>query len=607
MAESFQETGLQDTNRSAKALRWLLLCALWLALLTPLAGVAASLTAALESDTLRLGESTTLQLVFEGGDPGGSPQLPTIPNLRVAYAGRSSQMRWDNGQTSSTVTHSYAVTPTQAGEITIPGLRITLGGQAVSSQPLKLTVLKPDAPAPDAQAQQIAFLRLLVPKQQVYVGEAIRAELQLYLRDVVQGANDFQITATPSDGVIIGKNVQGQQRQTRVGNTMFTVVPFQLGLTATKTGTLSLGPITASVVVQLPVTGRNRDPFDPFGMFNRSRGQQMALASEEVKLECLPLPTQDRPVDFSGAVGNFTLSFTANPTNVAVGDPITVRVQIGGSGPIETLPVPSQSAWRDFKTYPPTTKLESTDPLGLQGTKHFEQVVVPQNAEIKELPGFSFSYFDPAARAYRTLTQPAVPLTVRPSGSTPPPSVAALPGMQKQEPSVRQDIVPIKQRLGPLRLLGPPLAKEPWFLGLQLVPVLAWLGCLGWRRRAEALANNPRRRRQRQVAQIVREGLVELRSLAAAKKEEAFFATLVRLLQEQLGERLDLPASAITEAVIEERLRPRPVPEATLTALRELFQRCNQARYAPVRDQQELSNLCSEAERVLKELSALEL
>ena len=33
---------------------------------------------------------------------------------------------------------------------------------------------------------------------------------------------------------------------------------------------------------------------------------------------------------------------------------------------------------------------------------------------------------------------------------------------------------------------------------------------------------------------------------------DQFFATLSRLLQEQLGERLDLPASAITEAVIEE-------------------------------------------------------
>lgn len=609
MAKWYQTIGLQDTNRRAMALRWAWLSALWMLFLAPPAAGAASLTAKLETDTLRLGESTTLQLAFEGGDPGGSPQLPAIPGVRTTYAGysASAQMSWGNGPNSSTVIHSYTLTPTQAGEITIPGLRVTIGGQAVSSQPLKLTVLKPDAPAPDAQSQQVAFLRLLVPKKQVYVGEAFQAELQLYLRDVVQDASDFQITTTPADGLILGKNAQGQPRQTRVGNVVFTMVPFQLALTTVKTGMVSLGPITATVAVRLPVSGGNRDPLGFFGMFNQARRQQMALASEEVKVECLPLPSQDRPADFSGAVGSFTLNFTAGPTNVAVGDPITVRVQVSGRGPIELLPVPSQAAWREFKTYPPTTKVEFTDPLGQQGTKHFEQVVVPQNAEIKVLPGFAFSYFDPTTRSYRTLQQPAVALTVSPAGSTPPPSVAVLPGTQTQEPPVRQDIVPIKQRLGPLRLVGPPLAKEPWFLALQAVPVIAWLGVLGWHRRREALANNPRRRRQRQVAQIVRDGVRELSSLANQKQEEAFFAALVRLLQEQLGERLDLPASAITEAVIEERLRPRPVPEATLTALHELFQRCNQARYAPVKDPQELSDLSSEATRVLKELAALEL
>jgi len=607
MAKRYPAIRRWPTHRRAKALRCVWRCAVWLLLLAPLAAGAASLTATLETDTLTLGESTTVRLAFEGINPGGSPQLPAMAGVRASYAGQSSQISWVNGQTSSTVTHSYVLTPTQAGEITVPSLRVTVGGQTVASQPLKLTVLKPDAPAPEAQSQQVAFLRLLVPKKQVFVGEAFQAELQLYLRDVVQNASDFQITGTPTDGLILGKTVQGQQRQTRVGSVSFTMVPFQLGLTAGKTGMVSLGPITATIVVQLPVTGRSRDAFDPFGMFNRARGQQMALASEEVKVESLPLPSQDRPADFSGAVGSFTLSFTASPTNVAVGDPITVRVQISGRGPIDSLPVPSQAAWRDFKTYPPTTKVDFTDPLGQQGTKNFEQVIVPQNAEIKELPGFAFSYFDPVTRSYRTLRQPAVALAVSPAGSTPPPSLATLPGTKTQEPPVRQDIVPIKQRLGALRVAGPPLAREPWFLALQALPVLAWLGALGWRRRTEALANNPRLRRQRQAAQIVRDGLQQLRSLANQNHEEEFFATLVRLLQEQLGERLDLPASAITEAVIEERLRPRQVPEATLKALHDLFQRCNQARYAPVKDPQELNDLSTEADRLLKELAALEL
>ena len=151
----------------------------------------------------------------------------------------------------------------------------------------------------------------------------------------------------------------------------------------------------------------------------------------------------------------------------------------------------------------------------------------------------------------------------------------------------------------------PPLVQQPWFLALQGVPVLALVSSVIWRKRKETLANNPRLRRQRQVAQLVREGLQQLQRLAAENKSDEFFATLFRLLQEQLGERLDLPASAITEAVIDERLRPRGVPAETLASLHELFQTCNLARYAPIKSSQELAAIIPKLESVLNQLREL--
>jgi hypothetical protein len=119
------------------------------------------------------------------------------------------------------------------------------------------------------------------------------------------------------------------------------------------------------------------------------------------------------------------------------------------------------------------------------------------------------------------------------------------------------------------------------------------------------LANNPRLRRQREVAARIRDGLKELRAQADQRQAEGFFANLFRLLQEQLGERLDLPASAITEAVIEERLRSRAVKDATLQSLHDLFQTCNLARYAPMQSSQELAALIPKLESVLHELRHL--
>src|SRR5204863_5356139 len=130
------------------------------------------------------------------------------------------------------------------------------------------------------------------------------------------------------------------------------------------------------------------------------------------------------PASFNGAVGIFSMNVSAGPTNVTVGDPITVRVRLSGQGALDGLTLPEQFASGDFKTYPATVKAtEPTDAFGLQGSKTFEQVVVPQNAEIKQLPPVTFSFFDPQQAAYRTLTQPSLGLVVRPGASSPLPTI----------------------------------------------------------------------------------------------------------------------------------------------------------------------------------------
>lgn len=595
-------------HRTHFALRrvWLFLALALLPGAPPL--FAASFTATLDRDTITLGESAQLTLLFEGGAPSAAPAPPTLPGVQVAGGGQSSQFSVVNGQMTSSISYTYALTPTQVGEIAIPAIQARVGARTLASQPLKLRVLRPGAPPPNAEAQakSLAFLRLVVPKSDLYVGETIVAELQLYVRQGVQDIKNLEFTATPANGVTLGKPTQGQQRRAQVGAGVFAVVPFLMTLTAGRTGALTVGPITCTVLAQPPGDRRSRDPLDPFGIFQRPNYQQLALATEEVKLQGLPLPPENAPPDFNGAVGSFTLSLSAGPTNVAVGDPITVHVQINGHGPIESLTLPEQPAWREFKTYPPTTKVDLTDALGLQGTKAFEQVVVPQNAEVRALPPLSFSFFDPDAKVYRTLTHPAVPLVVRPAGATPMPTLAGATTGKGEDQPAKQDIVPIKQRLGIVAQIQPPLVRQPWFLSLQAVPVLAWAGLLAWRKRTDALAHNPRLRRRRQVAQVIRDGLEQLRRLAAEKNSDEFFATLFRLLQEQLGERLDVPASAITEAVVEERLRPRGVPAAIQESVQELFQMCNLARYAPVKSSQELAGIIPRLEQTLRDLQGLE-
>ena len=574
-------------------------------LVSTTAARAATFTATLDRDTLTLGESATLSLACVGGTPSNAPMPANVPNLQISYVGPSSQFSVINGAVSSSVTYNFQVTPQKAGDYTIPAVTAEVGSEKLTTQPLLLKVLQPTAPSTQAinSGNQVVFLKLALPKKEFYVGESFSVQVQLYIANQVRRVGGFQFTAFPADGFVLGKSVRGQDRQTQIGNTLYSIATFVFPLTAIKAGPMTLGPVTANIVLG------GRDPFDPFGVFGGGGGdqRQLTLATDGEAVRLLPLPREGAPANFNGAVGVYTMTMSAGPTNLTVGDPITVKVQISGRGSLDGLILPEQPGWHDFKIYPPTTKVETADQLGLQGTKTFEQVVQPESPDVKALPPMTFSFFDPDQKAYRTLTQPGVPLLVRPGGSAPTPTVLAGARPTQDNAPPTQDIVPNKQRLGTLARIGPPLAVQPWFLGIQGIPLLAFLSMVVWRKRTEALANNPRLRRRRQVAQIVRAGLDDLRRAAVQKKSDEFFATVFRLLQEQLGACLDVPASAITEAVIEERLRPRGVPETTLASLQEVFQLCNLARYAPIKTSQELEAIIPKFETVLREVEALEL
>jgi hypothetical protein len=401
--------------------------------------------------------------------------------------------------------------------------------------------------------------------------------------------------------------LQPAQSRTVVNGQQYSLLVFKLTATAARTGALNFGPVQESLTLHVPIPGqrRSRDPFESFFGGPQYQRRPVTLSSEVVTMNVLALPTQNVPEGFNGAIGSYQLTVTAGPTNVGVGDPITVRARISGRGPIDALALPPQTQWRDFNTYPPTAKVETTDDTGLAGAKSFEQVIIPQNHEIKFLPPLVFSFFDPGTRRYRTLTGPAIPLTVRPSGVAATPLPTLTNASSPAAPPVADDILHIKPRLELSGAVTPLLIARPWFLALQGAPALVWLSLLLWRRRRESLANNPRLRRQRDVAQRIRDGLKDLRAQADARQSDPFFATLFRLLQEQLGERLDLPATAITEAVIDDKLRGRELSEDALKPLRELFQSCNLARYAPVQSSQELAALIPKLEGVLRELQQL--
>jgi hypothetical protein len=570
---------------------------------------APGLTASLDRDTMTAGESVTLSLSFEGIDIKSAPSVNLPPALNARYAGQSSQYSFVNGQSTSTVIFSYVLAPIQAGDYVIPVLRFTSGSQAFDSKPLRLKVLPAGAPDPTNTnaGPQLAFLKLLTPKNEIYMGEVLPVDTQLYYIN----AQDQQMPQLQADGFVLSKTPQAIQTTTQVGNQPYHLIIFKTTVMPTKTGDLTLGPAQCPLTLVIPQARQQRrgDPFnDPFGFFGqRAQLRQVNLTSETNTIRVLPLPTANVPPEFNGAVGSFSMTATAGPTNVAVGDPITVKIKITGQGSLDSLNLASFENWKSFKTYPPSIKVEPTDTLGVEGSKSFEFAAIPQSTEIKALPEIVFSYFDPATKAYRSLRQGPFPLQVRASASTALPAMVANANAADPDKSgTPQDIINIKVKPGALVLIQTPLAAKSWFLTIQAVPVIL-LGFVWMRRkRADKLSANPRLRRQIEVERLITRGLPKLKAHAEANDAKAFYAQAFRLLQARIGERLDLPSASITESIITVRLGPLGLEEEMLKLLHDIFQRCNQVRYAPPQINEGLFAQYPKVETALEALKNLE-
>jgi hypothetical protein len=593
-------------NVAQHARRPFCLAAIWLfssLLALALHAQSPGLTATLDRTAISVGETATLSLTFTGAEPSSIPPIDAPAELSIQYFGNERRFTMHNNVHSSQHVLNYRVSARKPGEYVIPSVQVRIGNRTLASQSLTLRVSQQgsEAVAPDGSAS-LAFLRLIVPKEELYIGEAVAIEIQLY----VSSGQDFQMPQIKGDGFLFGQLPQPAQSTTQIGNQAYRVLSFRTSAVPVKTGTLSIGPVQCSFVLHVPLQGRSRGGgfFDDFFSIRPShQPKPVTLSSDAAQVEVLPLPQENRPADFNGAVGSYSIVSQASPTTLTAGDPITLRVQIAGQGHLDSLPFPGDAEWRDFQLYPPSSQVKAADQIGLAGVKTFERVIIPQNAGVKEVPAISFSFFDPARRAYSTVGTEPIAVTVTPGASSQEPARLAASDQNSDTPPPR-DLAHIKPHMGAITSLPIPLARQRWFLLLQAAPFAFCLAALLWRKQRERLDYNPRLRRRLVVKEIVRRGLRHLAELAQENRSEEFFASLFRLMQEQLGERLDLPSSAITEAVVDERLRGR-APELLVLELHELFQICNQARYAPHRSRQELLAIVPKVEDALRGLREL--
>jgi len=559
--------------------------------------------AVLRAEEITLGDSTVLAIVIEGTPSVGRPQIPAVDGLEFSHVGQSTNLQFINGVMSGGVTHSYQVIPQREGTFTIPEIQVAAGKSAVKTNSLTLRVRKSSLlPLPptsskraspassgssstnstaSAVSPEAAMIELVYPKRDFYVGELAPVDLKVYLHTGLKIEGVSRPTLSGTAFTVSKLADQPEQAQEIMHGVYYTALTWHTAVAAVKTGEHPLGAqIECVILIREPLRRRSssgNNLFDDFfsnGFLNRVQQKRVILRSQDSTVKILPLPTENRPSDFSGGIGRFQISASAVPVEVTAGDPVTFKLTLSGVGNFDRVRVPELSKSQSFKTYAPSAKFEPSDEAGYAGRKIFEQVIVPQNAEIKQIPDLSFSFFDPENRKYVTITSTAIPLHVLPA---PAQAITTLPIAQPPPMAGVVELAPNKLEPGRMVSNFTPIILKSWFWCVPSLPLLTLAVAWGTARRRDRLARDPDFTRTVSANRAIREQLGVLERALKEGDAQAFFAAARRILQERLGERLGARSETITLSEIENHLKEDSM---LIHTLREIFQTADAVAYS---------------------------
>jgi hypothetical protein len=566
----------------------------------------AAVTTQLEPGQIALGQSAQLTITSSGdGNDAVSP--PAVPGLEFVSVGQSSQMESINGVTSSTTSETYEVIPQRAGKFTIPAL--SRGSQALVLyvQPAGATPGNNSGasslPSPATSGLSVgptsltkdgtAFVRLQLPKRELYVGEIVPVDIQVGVRSGL-AASISGLPTLNGDAFMLNKvSSKPEQAQENINGQPYTVLTWHSALSVVKPGEFSLS-------VETPLTVRmrtapQRRPRLPQGMFGDSMmddafndsffqdffggttEKEITVASEAEALKVLPLPTEGRPAGFDGAVGKFEVASELSIAKSAAGDPLTLRMKVTGAGSFDRVNNTMLGQVDGWKTYKPTAKFEPADNAGYGGEKDFEQAVIPMQSGRQIVPALTLSFFNPDTRRYETkLTAPlSVEVSPAPAGSlaaaTAPASIPnSTPANEPSRDGLRPDHVVTDSTVASLR----PLYFQPWFVGTQGALVLCFAGGLFALRRHEQRANGADRARRHEASSEIAGCLAEMDAASTDGDATRFFKSARVALQQKLAASWHTAPASITIAEIDARLNGQG------GEIRRVFSLADQAAYS---------------------------
>ena len=511
------------------------------------------------------------------------------------YTSSESSFQMVNGHTSSSssITYTYTLYAAKSGVYNIPAAHARVGGKQISSSPAKVTVVgsaqgrgnnspkmhEDDNYQPHMRAAGSAisgrdlFIKVSANKKKVYEQEPILLTYKVYtLVDLTQLEGKMpELTGFHTQEIPLPQQKSFHIERVN-GKPYRTVTWSQYVMYPQMTGKMEIPSITfKGIVVQ---QNRSVDPFEAF--FNGGSGYvevKRNIVAPSIKIDVLPLP--QKPANFSGGVGKFNISAQLNKNELKAGDPLSLRIVVGGIGNLKLIKQPVVNFPKDWDKYDPKvtdkTKLTSN---GLEGNMIYDILAVPRNQGHYTIPPIELTYYDTSLNQYKTIKTQSFEIEVAKGDG----SRSSVVDYSKDQP---KDIKDIKKGDAELHSVDNFFFGSVGYLMSLLIPFVAFVALLViFRKRAIDNADLVKMKGKK-ANKIATKRLRQANKLMLAGKSNEFYDEVLRALWGYVGDKLNMPAEKLSRENISEKLQSHNVDDNTISKFLSAIDDCEMMRFAP--------------------------
>ena len=398
---------------------------IWLMMMTTHAW-SQSISIDVDQNRVAVGEPLSVTYTLQGDV--NDFKLPPFKGFTVYESGQSTNVSIINGKISKSISYNVTLVPMKMGNYTIPGATAIINGRRVNSSSFSVQVEKGsdvtrnstsnsnhsapqnvDAPSDDWKDDIVLLAD--ADKKKAFVGEQITITYKLLRRldyqtmeveklPVFKGflSEEMEIPDQKSEGIMEYKGKKYYYQAFR-----------KVALFGSQAGVQTIDPLTVRGVILLP----DKDPFFGTTIFSTTSPKEVRILSNTLKIEVDPLPLQNKPANFSGAVGEYSISRQLESSKVIQGQATVLSYQVSGWGNLKAITALPQQMDPSVEVFDPEIK-DSPQKNGeiYGGSRTFNYSLVPQNSGTVIIPPYDFVYFNPQKQTYITEKLPQMTIDV---------------------------------------------------------------------------------------------------------------------------------------------------------------------------------------------------